>query len=108
MKGSQDPKWRVDQSQEKEWLDQFQAEEKVDRPEKQEGVFTLPELLLARPGTHQSAAARLLEKTTMVRRHNNLQKTVTMQLPIQLGFSCSHGHTVPRLQVQRSDQFLEH
>ena len=86
MKESQDPKWRVGQPQEKEWLDQSQSQEEEGESEKQEGVFTLPELLLARPGTHQSAAAKVVEKTTMVRRHN-LQKTVTMQLPIQLGFS---------------------
>ena len=34
------------------------------------GVYSGWDLLLVRPGTHQSAAAKLLEKTTMVRRHN--------------------------------------
>ena len=71
------------------WYDQVvgdKSQEEVGESEKQEGVFTLTELLLTRPGTHQSAAATIPEKTTMARRHN-LQKTVTMQLPIQLVFS---------------------
>ena len=31
VKKSQEPKWRVDQSQEKEWLDQSESQEEADK-----------------------------------------------------------------------------
>ena len=69
---SQDPKCAVDRSQEYDVLDQqAQSWEDLGDSRTQEWVFTPLELVVARPGTHRSAAAKLREKTTMAGRHSS-------------------------------------